>query len=158
MKSTLFLRLALIVIALTALTMCIFAFPEMWRSFDFEDQNIARPMRGIIIGMYTSVIPFLLGLWQAWKLLSYIDKNTTFSELSIRALKHIKTCAIVIALVFATAMPFFYGAAELDDAPGVIVVGMGFVGAPIVVAVFSALLQKLLRNAITMKCENELTV
>lgn len=156
--STWFLRLALIVIAVIAALLCVFAFPEMWRSFDFEDQMLAKPMRGVIVRWYISAIPFLVGLWQSWKLLGYIDRGVAFSEFSTHALKRIKQCAIIIAVVMASAMPFFYGFAEIDDAPGVIIVGVGFVGAPIVVAVFAALLQKLLQSAIEMKKENELTV
>lgn len=156
--STIFLRLALIVIALVAVALCIFAFPEMWRSFAFEDQVFIKPGRAIIIGMYLSAIPFLLALWQSWKLLGYIDNNTAFSELSIKALKNIKYCAIAISIFMAGASPFFYMFAQLDDAPGVVVISMSFVGAALTVAVFAALLQKLLRNAIEIKSENDLTV
>lgn len=156
--STIFLRIALVVIAVVAILMCIFAFPEMWRSFMFEDQMFVRPGRAIIVGMYASVIPFLFGLWQSWKLLGYIDQNTAFSELSIQALKKIKYCAVAISIFMAGASPFFYMFAQLDDAPGVVVISMGFVAAPIVVAVFATILQKLLRNAIAIKSENELTV
>ncbi len=156
--STWFLRLVLIVIAVMAALLCLFAFPEMWRSFDFEDQMLAEPMRGVIIRWYISAIPFVVGLWQSWKLLGYIDRGVAFSELSTSALRRIKQCAVIIAVVMASALPFFYGFAELDDAPGVVVIGMMFVGGPVAVAVFAALLQKLLRSAIEMKSENELTV
>lgn len=156
--STWFLRLALIAITVLAILFCIFVFPEMWRSFDFEDQMLAKPMRGVIVRWYISVIPFLFGLWQSWKLLGFIDRNVAFSEASTKALRTIKHCAIVIAVVMASALPFFYGFAELDDAPGVVIVGMMFVGGPVAVAVFAALLQKLLKSAIDMKSENELTV
>lgn len=156
--STIFLRIALVVIAIAALCLCIFAFPEMWRSFTFEDQVFIKPGRAIIIGMYLSAIPFLLALWQSWKLLGFIDNNTAFSELSIKALKNIKYCAIAVSIFMAGASPFFYMFAQLDDAPGVVVISMGFVGAALVVAVFAALLQKLLRNAIEIKSENDLTI
>lgn len=155
---TLFLRVALIAVAVLSVLFCIFVFPEMWRSYDFEDQILAQPMRGVIIRWYISAIPFLVGLWQSWKLLGYIDRGVAFSELSTRALNRIKQCAIAIAVIMASALPFFYGFAQLDDAPGVMIIGMMFVGGPVAVAIFAALLQKLLRNAIEMKNENELTV
>jgi hypothetical protein len=155
---TLFLRLTLIAIALLSVMFCFFAFPEIWRSYDFEDQMLAQPMRGVIVRWYISVIPFLIGLWQSWKLLTYIDRGVAFSELSTRALSRIKKCAVIIAFVMASALPFFFGFAEIDDAPGVVIVGMMFVGGPVAVAIFASVLQKLLRNAIDMKNENELTV
>ena len=48
--------------------------------------------------------------------------------------------------------------AELDDAPGVVIVGMISIFAPMVIAVFAAVLQRLLQEAITIKSENDLTV
>ncbi len=146
-----FFKVVIVFVVIVTLLMCVFAFPEMWRSFDFEDQMLAQPMRGVIVRWYVSAIPFLLGLWQSWKLLNYIDRGSAFSELSMLTLNRIKQFAIAIAVIMASALPFFYGFANIDDAPGVVVIGMAFVGAPIVVAVFASLLQKLLRNAIDLK-------
>ena len=54
--------------------------------------------------------------------------------------------------------PFFYIAAKSEDAPGIMVIGLVMVFAPMVIAVFAAVLQRLLQNAIVIKSENELTV
>ncbi|SFF04543.1 Protein of unknown function [Paenibacillus algorifonticola] len=56
------------------------------------------------------------------------------------------------------AMPLFYLLAEKDDAPGIIVIGMVMIFASMVIAVFAAVLQKLLKEAIDIKSENDLTV
>ncbi|MNP73480.1 hypothetical protein D3C76_1701990 [compost metagenome] len=55
-------------------------------------------------------------------------------------------------------MPLFYLIGEKDDAPGVIVIGMVMIFASMVIAVFAAVLQKLLKDAIELKSENDLTV
>ncbi|MNP58015.1 hypothetical protein D3C76_1528910 [compost metagenome] len=55
-------------------------------------------------------------------------------------------------------MPLFYLLAEKDDAPGIIVIGMVLVFAGMVIAVFAAVLQKLLKEAIELKSEIDLTV
>jgi hypothetical protein len=156
--STILLRLALIVITLGAFVFWFIAFPELWRNVSLEGELFTKPVRTILLGMYLSAIPFLLGLWNAWNILRYIDTGNAFSEHSVRALKYIKQCALVIALLFVATLPFFVRIGEADDAPGVIVIGMSFVAAPILVAVFAALLQKLLRSTIEMKKENDLTV
>jgi hypothetical protein len=108
--------------------------------------------------MYLSVIPFFVALYQAFKLLSYIDKNQAFSELSIKSLKNIKFCAIIISGLYVVIMPFVYLLAELDDAPGLIIIGMVPVFAAMVIAVFAAVLQRLLQEAINIKSENDLIV
>ena len=55
-------------------------------------------------------------------------------------------------------MPLFYLFAEIDDAPGVILIGMVIIFASMVIAVFAAVLQRLLKEAIDIKSENDLTV
>jgi hypothetical protein len=44
----------------------------------------------IFMDLYAAAIPFYFALYQAFKLLSYIDGNKAFSELSVKALKNIK--------------------------------------------------------------------
>jgi hypothetical protein len=108
--------------------------------------------------MYISVIPFFVALYQAFKLLSYIDKSLAFSDFSVKALKIIKFCAMTMSGVYVVILPFVFLVAELDDAPGLVIVGMVPIFAPMVIAVFAAVLQRLLQEAITIKHENDLTV
>ena len=79
-------------------------------------------------------------------------------ELSVKALKKIKYCAITISSLHVLVLPLFYLFAEKDDAPGVIFVGLVVPFASMVIAVFAAVLQKLLKDAIDIKSENDLTV
>lgn len=120
--------------------------------------KLAYMVFGILTVMYISAIPFYAALYQAFNLLSYIDKNQAFSELSVRALKKIKNCAITISGLYVIVLLFVYIIAEWDDAPGLIIIGMVMIFAPMVIAVFAAVLQKLLKEAIDIKSENDLTV
>lgn len=76
----------------------------------------------------------------------------------MKPLKKIKYCAITISILHLFVLPLFYVFAELDDAPGVIFVGLVVPFASLVIAVFAAVLQKLLQEAIHIKSENDLTV
>jgi len=76
----------------------------------------------------------------------------------VQALNRIKWSGLTISAIYIVLMPLFYIIGELDDAPGVILVGMVFTFAPAVIAVFAAVLQRLLKEAIEFKAENELTV
>ncbi len=73
-------------------------------------------------------------------------------------MKKIKFAAFSISAIYAATLPFVYVVAEIDDAPGLILVGMIPIFASLVVAVFTAVLQKLLNEAINIKSENDLTV
>jgi hypothetical protein len=150
--STYFLRAAIFVIGGIVLALCIFVLPA---GISSDHTGYYRP---ILIGMYVPAIPFFIALYQALKLLNYIDKNTAFSELGVTALKNIKYCALIIAGMYALGMPYIYYAANRDDAPGVVAIGLVIVFASFVIAVFAAVLQKLLQNVIAIKSENELTV
>jgi hypothetical protein len=155
-RETLFLKLAVIIIGIPILALCIFGLP--WLTNNPANPEYAPILYPILIGMYVSVIPFFIALYQALRLLSYIDRNEAFSELSVKALKNIKYCAITISTLYVVMMPFIYLVAEKDDAPGLIIIGMIPVFASMVIAVFAAVLQKLLQNAIDIKSDIDLTV
>ncbi|MCX7745852.1 MAG: DUF2975 domain-containing protein [Clostridia bacterium] len=155
-RETLFLKLAVILIGIPILALCIYGL--FWLANEAASPEYAHLLYPVIIGIYVAAIPFYIALYQAFKLLSYIDKNKAFSELSVKALKNIKYCAAAIGIIYGVCMPFFYLIAEKDDAPGIIIIGMVITFAPIVIAVFAAVLQKLLKNAIDIKTENDLTI
>jgi len=156
--STTFLRATILLLGLGVLALAVFALPSMWKGGSEEFPTAGKAVLLIILGLYATLIPFFAGLWQTLKLLSYIDHNTAFSELSVKALKNIKYCAIAVAVIYLGFVPLLVPIAQADDAPGLILMGFGVAGAPIVVAVFAAVLQRLLQEAIDIKSENDLTV
>lgn len=157
--STLFLKSVLIFIALVVSVGCYFAFPNIWNGLPAEWPNIpAVLLYPGLISFDLSLIPFLIALYQAFTLLQFIDTNNAFSEASIRALRNIKFCAISMSVLYWITMPLMFAVAELDDAPGLILMWATFASAPLVIATFAAVLQKLVQSAIDMKTEIDLTV
>ena len=150
--STMFLRVVVLLLGVVVLALSVFALPVGIR------ESAASKYELIFWGMYVTVVPFFVALFHTLKLLQYIDKNRAFSVRSIRSLKYIKYCALIISILYTIGMPQIYLAAEEDDAPGVILIGLVLAFAPLVIAVFAAVLQKLLQNAIAIKSENDLTV
>jgi hypothetical protein len=154
--TTLFLKLAVIFIGLPVLILCIWGLP--WLANNPVNPDYAHILYPILIGIYISAIPFYIALYQAFKLLSYVDKNNAFSELSVKALKNIKKCAMTISALYVVMMPFVFLVADKDDAPGLVIIGMVPIFASMVIAVFAAVLQRLLQEAIDLKSENDLTI
>jgi Protein of unknown function (DUF2975) len=155
---TLFLKIAVIFLGVPVLALCIFLVPEMADLSATLLPEFAIIKYFVFIVFDASAIPFYVALYQAFKLLRYIDKNKAFSDLSVNALKNIKYCAITISILHVLVLPLFYIFAEVDDAPGVIFVGLVVPFASMVISVFAAVLQKLLKEAIDIKSENDLTV
>lgn len=155
--STLFLKGVLIVLGGGILALCVFAFPGMGRGMAAEFPAVPYLEYSVLI-FYAAAVPIFIAFYQAFKLLTYIDNNTAFSEFSVKALKAIKYCAIAVTVFFTSFMPFVVGIAEADDAPGAVLFGLIFACSPLIIAVFAAVLQKLVQNAIDIKSENDLTV
>lgn len=159
--STLFLKVAVILIGLPVLALCLFLLPQIASEANealARGSDLAMAVYAILMVLYVSAVPFYFALYQSFNLLTYIDKNEAFSDLSVIALKKIKNSAIIISGMYVVALPFVYALAEADDAPGLILIGMGMIFAPSVVAVFAAVLQRLLQEAIEIKEENDLIV
>lgn len=155
---TLFLKLAVVLMGFPVLALCIFLVPEIGNITAKLLPEFAFIKYLVSIDFYASAIPFYFALYQAFKLLRYIDKNKAFSQISVIALKKIKHCAIAISILHVLVWPLFYLFAEKDNAPGVIFIGMVIPFASMVIVVFAAVLQKLLKNAIDIKSENDLTI
>ena len=156
--STLFLRMAVFLIGTPVLALCLLGMPLVAKDAAESGPEWAYLIFGILIVLYVSAIPFFIALYQAIRLLSYIDKNKAFSDLSVKALKTIKNCAITISIIYVLGMPLFFLMGHKDDAPGVVAIGLVIIFASMLIAVFAAVLQKLLQKAIDIKSENDLVV
>lgn len=150
-SSTIFLRVVMYLIGLVVAGLCAIL-------LGMSISGNAGMFLPLALGMVVSAMPFFFALYQALLLLKQIDRNIAFSELSVKAVKKIKYSAGAISVLYASMMPYTLYVAQNDDAPGLAMVGLVFIFAPFVVAVFAAVLERLLRNAIDIKSENDLTV
>jgi len=149
--STLFLKSVIYLFGLAVLGLCVIIVGVSVSG----NAGIVLP---ILLGMFVAALPFFYALYQGLLLLRYIEKGTAFSELSVKAIQNIKYCAFSISVLYAAGMPYIIYVADKDDAPGAVLMGLVFIFAPLITSVFAAVLEKLLRNAIDIKSENDLTV
>ena len=112
----------------------------------------------LIIYAYIGSIPFFVALYQAFKLLGYIDGNKVFSQSSVNAMKNIKYCAITFSGFIELGILYIRLFVRGDDPAGVTALGIFTTFASIVIATAAAIFQRLLQNAIDIKSENDLTV
>jgi len=151
-SSTLFLQSVIFLIGIVVLYACVVGIPWL----------VGAPGLGgydpILLSLYIPTIPFFFALFQATRLLNYIDTNRAFSVLSVKAFRSIKLCAVSIAGFFAIALPYIFYVADKDDSPGALLIGLVIMFASLVIATFAAVLQKLVQNAVDIKAENDLTV
>ena len=108
---------------------------------------------------YVASIPFFVALYQAFKLLGYIDKNKIFSQAAVKAVRNIKYCATtLVAFIGAAEAYLFIAVRGKDDIAGGVAMGLFIIFVSAVIATAAAVFQKLLQNAVDIKSENDLTV
>ncbi|MGE7912608.1 DUF2975 domain-containing protein [Lysinibacillus xylanilyticus] len=145
--STTFLKVIIFILGIVVLAVCIYFLPEAARR-----DAIERPgdysLYPLLVCAYGIFITFSVALYQMFKLLTYIEKNNAFSELSLQSLKVIKKCIftviffIFLAIVYLRVRVQFTG----DDAAGPISLGlMGILATSIIIAIVDVL-QKPIKN------------
>lgn len=108
---------------------------------------------------YIASISFFVILYQAFKLLGNIRQNKVFSLNSVRALRIIKYCAIVLIAFIAGAEAFFFIVQRgNEDIAGGVAMGLGLIFISLVIGSVAAVFEKVLQNAVDMKSENDLTI
>lgn len=113
-----------------------------------------------LIYAYTASVSFFVGLYQVFKLLGYIGKNNVFSQNSVKALRTIKYCAIVLIIFILGAEAYFFivQSGKGEDIAGGVAMGFFMIFISVTIATSSALFEKILQNAVDMKSENDLTI
>jgi hypothetical protein len=153
--STIFLRLVISLIAIAALAVCIFLLPKMIAREAAKTRDTAWQIYLFLAGAYLQAAFFLFALYQAFRLLGYIDGNNTFSELSVRALRHIKHSAFTIGLLMmaGVAWVMILSAGSGDDSAGPVMLGLIGTFTSSVVAAVATVLQTQVQKAIDTKKE-----
>ncbi len=160
-RSTLFLKLAIILIGIPVLALA----SLLWMGIGGtairaagDGLTLGYVISAILVGVTLSMIPFYAALIQAYKLVTYIDEGKSFSQLAVKALEKIKQYAFIISGIYVAILPLVFIVAQWDDAPGLILVGATPAFAAFVVAIFSTVLEYLLEEVINIKSENDLTI
>ncbi|HCU01188.1 TPA: DUF2975 domain-containing protein [Candidatus Nomurabacteria bacterium] len=102
---------------------------------------------------YIASIPFFVALHQAFKILEYAKQNKIFSQPTIKALRIIKYCAIIIIGFIAGAEGYLIIVQRKveEDIAGGVMMGLIMIFISIIVATVATMFEKILQNAIDKK-------
>lgn len=110
-----------------------------------------------IIYGYLSSIAFFVALYQAFKLLGYIGQNKAFSLESVKSLRNIKYCAIILSVLIVIAVLFIMTSHNKDDDPaGFISIGILSTFISTIVATAAAVFERVLQSGVDIKSKNDL--
>ncbi len=155
--SIIFLQLVIVALGIVVLIVMI-RFPlTEGRAVNLDLLSIyADPF--IIYG-YGASIAFFVALYQAFRLLGYIGHNKVFSLHSVKALRTIKYCAIILGASIVMAVLFIMIAHNKDDDPaGFIAIAILATFTSIVIATTTAVFERRLQSVLDQKSENHQTV
>ena len=146
----LFLQTAIVLIGIVTLAMMIW-FPLI----EGRAQNLdlfSIYFDPFILFGYASSIAFFVAFYKAFKLLGYIGQDKLFSLNSIRALRSIKYCAILLSILIVTAGLYIRIFHNKDDDPaGFLAICFLTTFVAIAGAVTASIFGKKLQIAIDMK-------
>jgi len=115
--------------------------------------------------IYFASIPFFVALYQAFKVLGYVGKDMTFSQVAVGALRKIKYCAFITAGAIIATDVFLLIHARLypeigavDGPEGAVMLGLIAAFISIVIGTVAVVFERTLQKAVELKSENDLTV
>lgn len=157
-SSTIFLQVVIVLIGIGALALM------LWEPH-LEGRNAHATLFQIYFNdpflayAYTGSIAFFVALFQAFKLLGYVARNEVFSQRSVKALRTIKYCALMLVAFLVGAEAYFFLVMRgKDDIAGGVMMGLFLIIVSVVIATAAAVFERTLQSAVEMKSENDLTV
>lgn len=155
--SIVFLKAVIVLIGIMALAILIWFPMTEGRAANLDLFSIYSDP--FILYGYATSIAFFIALYKAFRLLGYIGQNKVFSPTSVKALKDIKFCAIILSVLIVMAGLYIKMVHDKEDDPaGFLAICIVTAFASIVVATAAAIFEKLLQNVVDMKSENDLTI
>ena len=154
--STTFLKVIIFLAGIAVLALCIWL-PDIAIRDARVHPDTAYFLIPFLVCAYGFCITFSVALYQAFKLLTYIEKNNAFSELSLKSLKVIKKCAFTVIFLILLGVVSLKVLAKItgDDPAGPISLSlMGILATSIIAAIVDAL-QKPLKNVPDIKSKND---
>jgi Protein of unknown function (DUF2975) len=154
--STTFLKVIIFLLGIAVLALCIFWLPSLAirEPKAHPGDYSLYPLLGYAYGC---CIAFSVALYQAFKLLIYIEGNNAFSELSLKSLKVIKKCGLTIIFFFVLVIITLKVISKIsgDDPAGPISLSIMSILATSIITAIVDVLQKLLKNLLDTKPEND---
>ncbi len=153
--STTFLKVIIFLLGIAVLALCIFWLPilAIREPKAHPGDYSLYPLLGYAYGC---CIAFSVALYQAFKLLIYIEGNNAFSELSLKSLKVIKKCGLTIIIFFVLGIVTLKVISKIsgDDPAGPISLSIMSILVTSIITAIVDVLQKLLKNLLDTKPEN----
>jgi succinate dehydrogenase hydrophobic anchor subunit len=151
--STLVLRAVALLFAAAGVLVCIFVLPELGAVIPVFHPKYAFWQYPVLVGLYAAAACFFYALIHFWLMLNSIDRDELPTQRSMKAIR--VSSIIFTVLFFVAAMPAIYVLAEVNDAPGAILLGTALGVLPMAAAAIIAILERIVKAAMPRRGERK---
>ncbi|MGX8796782.1 DUF2975 domain-containing protein [Fusibacter sp. JL298sf-3] len=153
---TLFLRGVIYIMGAAALWLAFGYMPGFASKVAETNPEFAFLKFPVLIFVYATLVPFLWVLFSGHQLLGLIDKKQAFSRQALTHLRAIEYAAFFVSAwyVFGAVLMFVQNALH----PAVLIIGVSVVFAALCVGFFADVLHSILKTALALQEESDLTI
>ncbi len=122
----------------------------------WPDLSYLKTLSYIVLGL--TALLYLFILLKITYIIHQYEKHEIFSLQTHKHIVHASISSLLISVLYALLLPVFYIAAEIDDAPGFVLIGMYFVVLTIALALLLFIISNIIKQAIVLEEESRLVV
>lgn len=111
-----------------------------------------------ILVLYLILLVTLLLNFFLLRLVKTFPSKETFTKKSLNLISKIRSCLLCITILAFGILPKFYQIADMSDSPGILLIAFVLLFIPFFIYILSSILIDLLKQAIYLKNDYDLTV
>ncbi|MBO1103231.1 DUF2975 domain-containing protein [Enterococcus hirae] len=111
-----------------------------------------------ILVLYLILLVTLLLNFFLLRLVKIFPSKETFTKKSLKLSSKIRSCLLCITILTLGILPKFYQIADMSDSPGILLIAFVLLFIPFFIYILSSILIDLLKQAIYLKNDYDLTV
>ena len=143
----LFLKSALFVLFVPVVVFYIAMTPVVIRNLTEGMNGYDWTMFGIVTTLYLSSVVYAYVLIQGFRLLIQVEKKEVFTKPTLRYLVRVRVASIVVSGMYLVSLPWYFLWAQADDVPGVGLMALILLFAPLVFSVLVRVLEEQVEEA-----------
>lgn len=136
--------------------LCFWLAPSIGNEIALKEPSLSYMFWPCLIFIWIACVPIYAALYQAWMIFTNIGKDYSFCEENVSRLKKISNLSIVVVIMYSLAV-FILLVMDLINLPIFFAIFI-ILFASIFVATSSAVLSHLLKKAVELQKENDLTI
>lgn len=149
-------RISVVLVSIIILILLVFEIPDIANYFEREAPEFAHIKLPLLLGIYSTGIPFFIAVFYVFKLLKLISKDAVFKMNSIDHLDVISKCCIGEIILYSLGLIYLY--IENAMQPGIILLSLFIIFVAFILYIFIEILKELLLKAVEIKRDNDLTI